>query len=132
MTFPSLSQELTGASREHSIVRADYIVVLSFLAVLLRLWQAWPRRAATPILSHNKGWSAPWKDAIRYLKDSPGVLKEGYTKVRVTISKKFSSKRRKEDLVTVHVVSTQNMVNSFKCQRPPDGSLLRLRSILMR
>ena len=72
--------ELSGAFKKFVESRSEYIVVFSLAAALLHLWIAWPRKAAIPILSYNKGWTAPWKDAVRYLKDSPGVLKDGYNK----------------------------------------------------
>ncbi|KAI9801587.1 MAG: hypothetical protein M1825_003266 [Sarcosagium campestre] len=80
MDFLATGQEYSGAFKIYLSRRVDYIVALSLVAALLHLWVAWPRKASIPILSHHKGWSAPWKDAVRYLKDSPGVLKEGYEK----------------------------------------------------
>ena len=74
-------QEWTNAFTSYLSTRFDHIVILSLLAAAFHLWVSWPRKAAIPILSHHKGWTAPWKDAVRYLKDSPGVLKEGYEKV---------------------------------------------------
>lgn len=74
-------QEIPLAFKSYLSTRVDHIVILSVVAALVHLWVSWPRKAAIPVLSHYKGWSAPWKDAVRYLKDSPGVLQEGYQRV---------------------------------------------------
>ena len=74
-------QEIPQAFKSYLSTRVDHIVILSLVAALVHLWVSWPRKAAIPVLSHYKGWTAPWKDAVRYLKDSPGVLQEGYQRV---------------------------------------------------
>ncbi|KAL8790013.1 MAG: hypothetical protein Q9195_006562 [Heterodermia aff. obscurata] len=82
-----LLREHSAPSKSYISSRPDCIVLLTLLATLVYLWILWPARASVPVLSHHKGWTAPWKDAVRYLKDSPGVLKEGYQKgARYTIS----------------------------------------------
>lgn len=40
------------------------------------------RRANLPVYGTHIGWHGSWKDSMDYVRDSPGVLKAGYEKVR--------------------------------------------------
>ena len=73
--------EYSTAFRSYLSTRLDLFVGLSLFAALVHIWVVWPRKAKIPILSRHHGWTASWKDAVDYLKDSPGALKEGYEKV---------------------------------------------------
>ena len=81
MGFLGVARSVSTVSEIYLLTRSEYVLALALFVAVLYLWISWPRRARVPVLSHHKGWTAPWKDAVRYLKDSPGVLKEGYQKV---------------------------------------------------
>lgn len=50
---------------------------------LLGVLRSIARRAKhIPELRSTSGWFGVWEDGMRYVKDSPGVLSEGYEKVR--------------------------------------------------
>ena len=81
-------QDVSKAFITYLTSRGLYVFILSTVVALLHLWANRPRKAAIPVLSRHEGWTAPWKDAVRYLKDSPGVLKEGYEMVsHVTVER---------------------------------------------
>jgi hypothetical protein len=60
------------------LLGAFILIALSYTLVPSR------RRANLPVHSTHSEWNGSWKDSIDYLRDSPGVLKSGYEKVRRT------------------------------------------------
>ena len=116
--YLALPREHTATFKTYLSTKSDYIAVLTLLAIVLHLWKAWPRRASVPILSYHKGWTAPWKDAVRYLHNSPGVLKDGYQKVSQNLCLTGESVAE-----VFHEHSIRNRMSFFNCPHRPAGTL---------